>query len=539
MYNESGYFDSSANAKPMLHLWSLAIEEQFYLLWPLILILVARFGKGYLIPSVILAIASFYFSLVMTTNNPSAAFYWPITRFWELLIGSVLAMSVLRRSNWTSKYINLGSFLGVFFLATGFMFTTESKAFPGWWAVLPTIGTMLIIWAGPMAWVNRSVLSMKVMVYVGRISYPLYLWHWPILSIAFILEGGYPSRLSRVVLVVLAIVLASLTHELIEKRMRKCNSKLSAKLLLTMSVVLVASLAMPKILDLAPRNVFGVVRAAPLFLEPIVSTEDVNRGFCRDIGGDIGEHRANLCTLNINLDAKKSIVVWGDSHAAGWSIALEQIAEFGDIGVSVLSTPGCPPLVGVRQTPGVSEKSSCDHLGYTDSVLEEIVGLKPSMIILAARWDLYFRGFTRNGKIEKTSHFLTTSPSGRADEISTMAAIESQLPETIDRIVSAGIAPLVIVNPPVLLGNVLNLRKDVSVSKKQHDEYQLPIYKTLRNLDVPYFDTSVIMCETDSCKLYDSSGHPLYTDDNHLSVAGSLYLAPYLERLINSNLALE
>lgn len=160
--------------------------------------------------------------------------------------------------------------------------------------------------------------------------------------------------------------------------------------------------------------------------------------------------------------------------------------------MNIVSIPGCPPIVSVRQSPGILDRSNCDRLGYTDVVLQEIIALSPTVIILTARWDLYFHGFTRNGAIEKTSHFLTTSSTDSADKTSTMTALEKQIPETLERIASAGITVLVITNPPVLSGNLANLRENVSISEAGHQEYQEPVRSILQKIDVAYFGAAAL-----------------------------------------------
>ncbi|MDP9529927.1 acyltransferase family protein [Pseudomonas protegens] len=190
------------------------------------------------------ALASFFLNIKGIKQDSNAAFYSPQTRFWELLSGSLLAWLVIYKKNGFTRYSskidgllsmlvyreavesngktlsNVIAFLGSFFLVYGFWRITKNVSFPGKWAVIPVLGTVLIILAGPKAWINRKILSNKIAVWFGLISFPLYLWHWPLLSFARIVEGEALSREVRIIVVVLAIFLAWLTCKLVERPLR-------------------------------------------------------------------------------------------------------------------------------------------------------------------------------------------------------------------------------------------------------------------------------------------------------------------------------
>ncbi|RNE92756.1 acyltransferase [Marichromatium sp. AB32] len=231
LFTESGYFDSAAELKPLLHLWSLGVEEQFYIFWPLLVMLAWRKGLSlaWLIAGVF--VVSFSLGIVTTKNNEEAAFYLPLTRFWELLAGSLLAWLKLYAEPVGSAVetgkgkaflnkANVFSLVGVLFLIVAVTQINERSEFPGYWALFPVLGAVLIIAAGPQAWVNEKVLSSRLFVWVGLISYPLYLWHWPILSFGYILEDGSPAVATRLLGVAGAFLLAWLTYQFVEKRVR-------------------------------------------------------------------------------------------------------------------------------------------------------------------------------------------------------------------------------------------------------------------------------------------------------------------------------
>lgn len=246
-WSEAGYFDNSAETKPLLHLWSLGVEEQFYIVWPVLLWFAWKRRFNLLVIALLIFFVSLFLNLNGVKRDPVATFFLPHTRFWELLSGSVLAWFVIYKKNisWggflnfspylpsgakhgfffarKNTVINIISFVGFFLLLYGFWRITKSMVFPGKWAVLPVLGTVLMIAAGPEAWINRNILSNKVAVWFGLISYPLYLWHWPILSFARILENEMPARDVRIMAVLFAIFLAWLSVKMIERPLRHGN----------------------------------------------------------------------------------------------------------------------------------------------------------------------------------------------------------------------------------------------------------------------------------------------------------------------------
>ncbi|WP_414011654.1 acyltransferase family protein [Limnobacter sp.] len=219
LWRESGYFDNPAETKPLLHMWSLAIEEQFYLFWPILLLVFKRYLRSITTPTVVLIALSFAYALWLVQVNPAAAFYSPLSRFWELLVGGLLAWWVFRHGSVVAKNQSILSIVGLCLLIAGLVLIDKTRAFPGAWALLPVLGTAALLMTSGSTF-NRKVLSNPVMVWIGLISYPLYLWHWPLLVFARIFEGETPSESVRLSLVVTSVALAWLTYRLIEKPLR-------------------------------------------------------------------------------------------------------------------------------------------------------------------------------------------------------------------------------------------------------------------------------------------------------------------------------
>ena len=234
-WREAGYFDKEAITKPLLHLWSLGVEEQFYFVWPLILGIAWKLCKPhrqsvfYIVLALVLV--SLAWSGYQVGHHPVANFYSPLSRFWELALGGSIAI-------WTSRpeYIKLESrmleLVGFAFIAFALFGFNSATPFPGLWALVPCLGAGLILLANSKSSPLNWVLSHPVMVFIGLISYPLYLWHWPLLSFARILEGQAISDMQKLILLSLSVLLAWLTFQLLEKPIRASRSSKTAIVLL-------------------------------------------------------------------------------------------------------------------------------------------------------------------------------------------------------------------------------------------------------------------------------------------------------------------
>ena len=238
LWTEAGYFDTATEFKPLMHLWSLAIEEQFYLIYPLAIWCVWKARVNALAFVVVLGSLSFGLGL----KDPAKTFFLSHTRFWEILAGSVLAYVQLFQKQQLIEYLrplaprlftseatgwqldrtvrNSLSIAALLLLIATIFGLDNTKNFPGWWALAPVTGAFLLIGVGPDAWVNRTILANRGMVFVGLISYPLYLWHWPILSFLQILEYGNSTSNTRLAAVALSFLLAWLTYRLVETPIR-------------------------------------------------------------------------------------------------------------------------------------------------------------------------------------------------------------------------------------------------------------------------------------------------------------------------------
>ena len=238
LWRESSYFDGAVELKPLLHLWSLGIEEQFYLVWPLLLVFASRWrlgrptfdgiGRGPLLMTLVVGTVSFLVAIWTVRIDRTPAFFAPWTRFWELLAGATLACieadaalrNVLARLIAPPWVANLLAVAGALMIAAGVILINATRVFPGLWVLLPVAGTFFLLVAGDEAVVNRRLLSLRPVVWVGLISYPLYLWHWPLLSFARLMTTSTPPAAIRLLLILASVVLAWLTYRVIERPVR-------------------------------------------------------------------------------------------------------------------------------------------------------------------------------------------------------------------------------------------------------------------------------------------------------------------------------
>jgi peptidoglycan/LPS O-acetylase OafA/YrhL len=329
---ENGYFDVSADFKPLLHLWSLGIEEQFYIIWPLVLWLAWK--KKSIIKVVIIAAIVFSFALnIITVNtNSNAAFYLPHMRFWELLIGSLLAYLTIfekeQTARFTTKYAHQLSVVGAALLIAALLLISKDDAFPGWWALLPTLATAALIMAGPQAWVNQHILSRSFMIWFGLISFPLYLWHWPLLSFARILFGDHVTPQIIGTMMVLSVALAWLTYKFVETPIRFGKSEHKSYYSLT---AILAVIGVVGLFSFKQEGKSGLPRDFLKSNQVSISGYD---------GGDMGNTVAGCGPNKKDLDATFSVctkdkreepkyVLLGDSKALALFPGLVRTSEAG------------------------------------------------------------------------------------------------------------------------------------------------------------------------------------------------------------------
>ena len=385
-WQEAGYFDAAAETKTLLHLWSLAVEEQFYLLWPVLLWAAWRMRLKTVWVVVLLLIASFAWNVLKIHSQPVATFYLPFSRFWELLAGALLAVLAInptdidasKPSKKTSELVqNLKSIAGLLLIAGAIYLLTKDKRFPGWWAVLPVLGSYLVISAGQQAWFNRMVLSNRAMVSIGLVSYPLYLWHWPLLAFLRGVQMEPPTASMVWAVVAMSFILAYLTYWLIEKPLRFgvwWREKVAVKTaLLILGLLILAAIGYV----VYAKN--GLSSRFPTQLRTLLEHDydyGESNGHCMvGIGGNQSQLPPHCYTKNPAY--KTSVALWGDSFTWHIAAALNKRGKPQNIGFNLIASAGCAPILD----------ADADYCQKGNSFVLDTLQKQPfETILLAGNW---------------------------------------------------------------------------------------------------------------------------------------------------------
>jgi peptidoglycan/LPS O-acetylase OafA/YrhL len=343
LLNESGYFDVAAETKPLLHLWSLAVEEQFYVLWPPLLWLAWKLRVAPLGLAACCVVASFGICLWLAAHDQAADFFSPAARFWEILVGAVLTSIEITRRRPPSKIARTGlSLAGGMVLAASLTLLHGSDPYPGWRAAIPVVGATLVMAAGPEGLVNRRLLAARPLVWIGLISYPLYLWHWPLLAFARILCGLQPSAETRVALLVTSFVLAALTYLTVERPLRFGRRGTAKMAALCIGLLLIGSFG----LDDWHRDGLDFRYIAKHM--PVTGKAAVGSGnpFVADCVRQPGQTWQGYCETDTREPPRYA--VWGDSHGEALFWGLVRMSQPGRRWLLV-GRPHCSPMAGIER----------------------------------------------------------------------------------------------------------------------------------------------------------------------------------------------
>lgn len=380
LWTESGYFDAAADLKPLLHLWSLGIEEQFYFLWPLLLWFAwkRRFNPLWL--ALLLTLVSFGWNIIKIGDDPVGTFYLPQTRFWELMSGCILAC--LTNTGAGNRHKHLLALAGTMAVIIAVALLDKSKAFPGAWALLPTTGACLIITAGPFAWINRRVLAHPVMVFVGLLSFPMYLWHWPLLSFARILEIGAPPPETRLLAALASLPLAWLTYRLVEKpiRFHGFGHGKTLALCLGMGLVFVSGYGIFRAEGFTSRMREKAEYDGFFSNYHYTKTHDLlrhDRHECNFYDIQTNTPKATINAQCYTPHSDKVVFIWGDSHAQHLNHGL-QTALPDSVSILQVGSSGCPPSASPFYPDPLSTCNKANRFA-----LEKIKLIKPAVVVLA------------------------------------------------------------------------------------------------------------------------------------------------------------
>lgn len=546
-WSEVGYFDNAADTKPLLHLWSLGVEEQFYLVWPIVLWLAWRKKFKLLSLTLGLVVMSFVLNIATVQLDRAASFYSPLIRFWELALGSALALLAHQGKSFPgqdSQLVKNGlSILGAGLLAAGLVLIDKYRQFPGWWALFPAVGATLLIAAGRESWLNRYVLSNRLLVWVGLLSYPLYLWHWPLLSFARVLESEPPSREIRMAVVLLSFLLAWLTVKFVEHPIRFRRHARPG----VVTSALVALMAAAGLAGLGIYGVGGLESRHPLYEKSWVKWPD-NLGHhkeCIAMMGRLGRS-VGYCSIK-DLDRDPDIVIVGDSHGNQLFPGVEKALEGTANNVLNLGAGPCLPFFNVAFVEaGFPDK--CHE--YIDPSLQFVLDTDAvKTVVLASRGPLYLsgRGYRHDRGGEEgfdRSLVLTTMPQLKDPREIFRTAMKSTIELLLQKnkrvifyldVPELGFDPKSCVDRrPARLTS--REGKPCAVPRQEFDDrnadYRAQVFSVLKDFpQVQVFDAAEVLCDDKFCWAV-RDGKMLYRDDDHLSLDGSELIAKGLTPLL-------
>lgn len=343
LYQQVDYFGDLANNQPLLHLWSLGIEEQFYIFWPII-IWIATKQLRLLIPSIMLfLVSSFIINIYTIEIDAPAAFYLLPSRFWQLGIGGLIAIHTLFSPHPIPKqYGLLLSITGLALYIVGLFVINKNAEFPGWYALIPTISAALLILSHTPNWISSQVLSNRLMVWIGKISFPLYLWHWPLLVFGFMtLEHRFTPML-RIAVLVCSILLSAITYLYIEKPIRFATARRVPTYVFIVGILLTAgigwSIHTQKLVSRLPNFASYPIKTT-VIEQPCNIVFDINAS-----DDALAKASKGICTIRKGPTNKSEYVVIGDSHAHYFAGGMIKASKKQ---VTLYAYHGCVPLLGV------------------------------------------------------------------------------------------------------------------------------------------------------------------------------------------------
>lgn len=512
---ESGYFDAEAHEKWLLHTWSLSVEWQFYIIYPLVLVCLKRYLTTNKIRNIILLSSAIGFiaSIVITYNWPNHAYYLLPARAWEMMVGGIAFLYPLSLSKKASKSCEL---LGFSLIIISFFIYSNSTPWPGHFALLPVIGSYLIIISNQQSSiVTNNYLFQKI----GYWSYSIYLWHWPILLVGLM----FNLQNWLIVGVILSILIGFLSYSTIESRKyKKINSWKglikSKPVYLCVFLILIGT-----ILSKSQPNKY--LYPIP---QTVLNSMERKHYDCFD-KKRMHENEDVLCKLT---DGDKKILAVGDSHSYSLLPAFEELAVNNNIELFYNGYSGCPPVIGISPIRNDQKERNCRTLNR--KTIESALKNNIELVFLTARWSYYTEGDYSHDGIQ----YLTLNEEIKDREKSTDALIKG-LDETLEEYKNNNINVVLVLQVPMqqhnpdkiyfrslsngkltessLLENSVSLSKHLSFQKRTNDKI-VSVVKKYSNVII--FDPSTKMCGDNICPVGNEL-NSYYFDDDHLSISGA------------------
>ena len=523
LWSESSYFDVSSELKPLLHLWSLAIEEQFYIFWPVLMFCAHRWRVNFALMFAVLAGASFALNLHDVFNFPTAAYYSPLGRAWELMVGSCLAYVEVHRPQLLARHRGVQSLVGLLLLSLAMVLVGPTRGFPGFWALLPTLGAALLIAGGPDSWINRRVLSVAPMVWCGLISYPLYLWHWPLLSFGHFLYGGQLSTGQAMTCVLSAVILAALTFRFIEHpfRHRGPDSRPTWPLLASM-VCITAIGALIMLREIPARLQY--------FNEPTLTEWD----FLKDRTPHFNSNATGV--FRLAADRANDVLFIGDSHIAQYASRIDRViaADPRNPGAVLAIGGGCIPIEGVDNND--PNRRGCWKL--RDEAYAMTKQGNFHTIVIGGAWNWYFLGTDYVYEAAGKSIPLT-SVEGRRMAL-------QRLGERIQALIRSGHRVVLLTDNPLsrnlkisgreirlsLSETRLDAHRTVTVDPRQV-ELQQQLLELAKRAGADVIDPFAAVCNGNACLVTDETGNPMYKDEGHFNPDWTVGHATFIDAALS------
>ncbi|MEZ0238739.1 MAG: acyltransferase family protein [Methylophilaceae bacterium] len=501
-YLTSGYFDQASEINPLLHTWSLSVEEQFYVLFPLVVFAIRKFSNKTRIRILfVMALVSFIASSLMLPADRSAVFYLVQYRAWELLLGALLALGAVpqTRTQWVAESLGV---LGITMIAASVMLYSSATPFPGYSALLPCLGAALVIYSGTAATTLVGyLLSLKPVRFIGLVSYSFYLWHWPILVFYRYYFMHEPHGLAeRGALIAVTFLISVLSWHFIEKpfRVRREKTDVPRTLRVAGSAMLAFSLFG---LALGPANAQfwqypGRVTNTMAYVNYEV-TDMMRTGQCfmSTSAGDFKRFDKPAC---LALDVSKpNYLIFGDSHAAHLWYGLKR--TYPDVNFMQATSSGCKPLIGRNTDPTCNKMVNYIAEGFVPKS-------HPDAIILSANWlgsDAADLQKTIDALRPHTKRIIVFGP---------IVAYDQPLPRILARSLYAQ-------DPAVVASHRIPGR----------DEIDRALADRLRTQDVEYISLFRTLCPSD-CVTWINRNTPLQYDYGHLTREGSVFVASLIDK---------
>jgi peptidoglycan/LPS O-acetylase OafA/YrhL len=536
----SGYFQPQAELSPLLMTWSLGIEEQFYILFPLIMLLLRRQSWRKQVSAIaLLAAISLVLCVVQTHTAPTVAFYLLHARAWELAAGCLLGMFDIHRgkldlghiagSRWFRFLPDILSLVGLLCIGLAITCFTVHTAFPGYAASLPVIGAVLLI--ASRNGVGNKLLSTRPFVFVGLISYSWYLWHWPLMSFARIAADQQLEPAAASCIAAITFVLAVLSHRFVEQPFRR-SSLPTHHLLLRYGVALLVMAIPAVLLYHAPSK----PSSSAAVREMESATEVEHRDPC------LNDSAPNLKTPCVAAPDKDAVALLGDSHGAALSQTLRELVEAAGMSFEEISSPACPPLLGVSRTVQGNPERFGECLHFNELRLNTVLH-QPNVriVILAAHWSTPL-----SAPDEEMSRYGRSQGEGLKADVETSARLfESGLDQAVTALEEAGKRVVILEdNPEFAFDPMRTTETELNPSRRalaslvSPATVSRPVFAAPRLLpriqmereilskvaaqhsDVVLYDLWSDLCNHAGCLTRDGDVS-LYLDENHLSRLGA------------------